>query len=267
MKYAEYVEAFSQWASLGELSSYGELVHGGTRYPYLRLVVDGPRWLTITAGFHGDEQAGPRTLLRSMDQIVAWARHRGVGLRVYPCLNPTGFEDFTRYNRLGQRPNNDFLRYEIEGRHVHSELAPGQAFKSWRLRTTAGAHEADALIPELEAQAPPDAALDIHQDPYHQEPGTYAYVFGDHDGFQSMVRESRGFAPLVSGVIVDNPMQLRTDADGLVDYHDGSITDYFWRRGVRWCAALETTTVTDDEACHGVNMAWIRGFIERAAAT
>ncbi len=158
MKYAEYVEDFTQWASLGELSSYGALAQGGASYPYLRLVVDGARWLTITAGFHGDEQAGPLTLLRSMDRIVAWARHRDVGLRVYPCLNPTGFEDFTRYNRRSERPNNDFLRYEIDGGHVHSELAPAQEFRSWRLRTAPGAHETDALIPELEAHAPPAAA-------------------------------------------------------------------------------------------------------------
>ncbi len=266
MKYAEYVEGFNRWASLGELSSYGAAADGGTTYPYLRLVVDGPRWVTITAGFHGDEQAGPLTLLRSMDQIVAWARHHRVGLRVYPCLNPTGFEDFTRYNRGGQRPNNDFLRYEIEGGHVRSELAPGKPFKSWRLRSTPGAHEADALLLELEAHAPPAAALDIHQDPYHHGAGSYAYVFGDRSSYLPMVRESRGFAPPVSDAIVDQPMQLRTDADGLVDYHDGSITDYFWRRGVPWTAALETTTDTDPAACHKVNMTWIRGFIERAAA-
>lgn len=265
MKYAEYVEDFTRWAALGELSSYGGLDHEGASYPYLRLVVPGSRWLTITAGFHGDEQAGPLTLLRSMDQIAAWARRHDVGLRVYPCLNPTGFEDRTRYNRLGQRPNNDFLRYAVEGGHLRGELAPGQAFKQWGLRTTSGAHEADALLSELEAHAPPVAALDIHQDPYHQGAGTYAYVFGERDGYLSMVRDSRGFAPLVAGVIVDNPMQLRTDNQGLVDYHDGSITDYFWRRGVPWTAALETTTDTDDAACHEVNMAWIRGFIDRAA--
>jgi hypothetical protein len=264
VKYAEFVEEFARWGALGDLGTYGEAVHGGVSYPYLRLVIDGPRWLTITAGFHGDEQAGPRTLLRSMDQIAAWARQHQVGLRVYPCLNPTGFEDVTRYNRSGQRPNNDFLRYEVEGGRSLSELAPGQAFKSWHLRTAPGAHEADALVVELEAHAPPAAALDIHQDPYHPGAGTYAYVFGDHAGYLSMVRQSRAFAPLVSHVVVDNPMQLSTDEHGLVDYHDGSITDYFWRRGVPWTAALETTTDTDPEACHGVNMAWIHGFIERA---
>ncbi|MCB9729701.1 MAG: hypothetical protein H6744_05355 [Deltaproteobacteria bacterium] len=266
MRYADYVEDFSRWASLGELGTYGEAVHDGTRYPYLRLVVDGARWLTITAGFHGDEQSGPRTLLRSMDRVVAWARQHDVGLRVYPCLNPTGFEDTTRYNRAHQRPNNDLLRYELPGGHVRGELLPGQRFKRWYVRTTPGAAETDALLPELEQHAPPVAALDLHQDPFHEGPGSYAYVFGERSGFHSMVRACRGFAPIVAQQQVDDVVPLSTDEHGLLEYADGSITDYFWRRGVRWAAALETTTDTDPEACHQVNLAWIHGFIERAAA-
>ncbi len=57
----------------------------------------------------------------------------------------------------------------------------------------------------------------------------------------------------------------RTDADGLIEYHDCSVTDYFTRSGVPYAAALETTTRTPLEHCHAINLIWIRGFIELAA--
>jgi hypothetical protein len=45
---------------------------------------------------------------------VSGAALREVGLRIYPCINPSGFEAHIRYNLAGERPNNDFLRYETE---------------------------------------------------------------------------------------------------------------------------------------------------------
>ena len=56
-----------------------------------------------------------------------------------------------------------------------------------------------------------------------------------------------------------------TDRDGLVKLHDGSVTDYFHRRGVPWTAALETTTFSPIDACHEVNLVWIKGFIDLLA--
>ena len=84
----------------------------------------------ITAGFHGDEKAGPLTLLEHAAEIVDYAAARGVGLSIYPCVNPSGFEAHTRYNISGERPNNDFLRYEIEPGLWCGELRAGQAFSA-----------------------------------------------------------------------------------------------------------------------------------------
>jgi hypothetical protein len=56
-----------------------------------------------------------------------------------------------------------------------------------------------------------------------------------------------------------------TDADGLIVSHDGSVTDYFTRKGVPYAAALETTTRTPLASSHAVNLIWIRGFIDLAA--
>jgi hypothetical protein len=62
--YREYMAlAAGRWARLGELGEYGRVVEAGREYPLLRLIVPGgpeDRWVTITAGFHGEEPAGPR---------------------------------------------------------------------------------------------------------------------------------------------------------------------------------------------------------------
>src|SRR6185436_1963931 len=94
----------------------------------------GKKRVLITAGFHGEEPAGPLTLATHFGKIAAYAKKRRVGLTVFPCINPSGFELGTRYNASDEKPNNDFMRYrlddgttvgELYGRHPH--------FKSWHL--------------------------------------------------------------------------------------------------------------------------------------
>jgi hypothetical protein len=45
------------------------------------------------------------------------------------------------------------------------------------------------------------------------------------------------------------------------------VTDYFFRRGVPYTAALETTTQTPLDRSHEVNLLWIRGFIDLVAGS
>ena len=40
--------------------------------------------VVVTAGFHGDEKAGPRTILDHTPEIVAYAAERGVGPDLVP---------------------------------------------------------------------------------------------------------------------------------------------------------------------------------------
>ena len=87
--------------------------------------------VVVTAGFHGDEKAGPLTLLAHAADLFAYARARGVGLRLYPCINPSGFVLGTRYNASGEHPNNDLLRYRV-GRAWKGELSAGDVPTRWR---------------------------------------------------------------------------------------------------------------------------------------
>ena len=263
MVFEEYTARFLAYGRLATVRPFADVIEGGRRYPLLRAETPGQRRLLITAGFHGDETAGPLTLVEYFEEIVAYANARGVGLTVYPSLNPSGFEDHTRYNRGGEAPNNDLLRYELTPGVWAGELEEGQSFIGHRIFTE-GPRETRALAAELEKQPTPQAALDLHQDPYINEPLSYAYTFGDSAPFRPLVAKMDRLVPVTRSAQVDEGVY--TDADGLIRLHDGSVTDYFHRRGVPYTAALETTTSTPMKACHGVNLIWIRGFIDLIAA-
>ena len=108
MDFAEYAERWREGLrGVAEIDDYGAVVEGGRKYALLaagRLAAGAPS-LIVTAGFHGDEKAGPLTLLAHAAELFAYARAQGVGLRLYPCLNPSGFEAHTRYNGSGERPS------------------------------------------------------------------------------------------------------------------------------------------------------------------
>ena len=180
----------------------GELVlerhpvtHGERTYPLPRLASPAPLpggpLLLLTAGIHGDERAGPLSILEHLEAIARRARERGVGLIVYPLCNPSGFEAGTRYNIDGDRGelgNNDFLRYELPDGRLVGDIGRGRTFSRWRWSSD----------PDLDARLPAEtvllhallrreplervgAAIDLHQDRITPaaRPLAYDYAFGD----------------------------------------------------------------------------------------
>jgi hypothetical protein len=264
MLFEDYAAQFADQARRAriEARAFAEVMEGGRRYPLLRAQTSGRHRLIITAGFHGDETSGPLTLLAHLPEVVAYAAERQVGLTIYPSVNPSGFEDLTRYNRGGENPNNDLLRYQLADGTWVGELTAGQDFIATRTHH-GGPRETRALAAELDAQPTPDAALDIHQDPYIKQPLSYVYNFGDSAPYLPLVARTDRVLPVARNSMVDD--DVFTDEDGLIRLHDGSVTDYFWRRGVPYTAVIETTTSAPLSVCHAVNMIWIRGFIDLAA--
>jgi len=266
MKYdfRDYLRRFERYSAFGTLSTVATLDEPGGPYPLVSLVVPGARWLTLTGGFHGEEPAPPLTFLERMPEIVAYARQNDVGLRIYPCINPSGFEDGTRYNRSGEKPNNDFIRYELHDGTIVDEVDPHHEFKRWHLHE-GGPKETVVMRRELARHPTPVAALDLHQDRYLKGARTYAYVFRDRSRYTHLAHRSSEHVSLAPLYKADD--RRITDEAGLLEHHDGSVSDYFLRRGVRHAACVETTTETAMEACHEVNMVWIKGFIDLVAET
>jgi predicted deacylase len=251
--------------------TFGNVVEGGREFPLVGLTTRGSRSVVITAGFHGDEKAGPLTLLEHASEIVAYAAERDVGLAIYPCVNPSGFEAHTRYNVTGERPNNDFLRYETAPGSWRGELRQGERF----LRVTAAndgvPKETAALARELDALPTPHAALDLHQDNFIHGSLFYAYIFGDRASYRPLLARSGALIPVLRSSLVDSGHEPGTDVhadeEGFIVCHDGSVTDRFHRAGVPYTAAIETTTETPWPLADEINLIWIRGFIDLAAAS
>ena len=262
-RYADYTATLLGHQGVATIERHAEVTEAGIAYPLWRITTPGRRRLLITAGFHGNEIAGPLTLVQHLPELVAHARARDVGLTIYPCINPSGFAAHTRYNASDESPNNDFLRYELRNGVWVDVLEPGQPFVRHAL-FRGGPKETIALRTDLERQPRPDAALDLHQDPYLSQALTYAYSFGDRAPFRPLLTASAVHVQVALSSIVDDG--VRTDELGLIALHDGSITDWLHRAGVPYTAALETTTATPLPASHQVNLIWLRGFIDLASA-
>lgn len=251
-----------QWSAIAALREYGRVEEGGREYRLWCLETDGARSAVVTTGFHGEEPAGPLTVARHFGEVAAYARKRKVALRVYPCINPSGFERGQRYNASGEHPNNDFLRYVSHGGALLEEVAPDQPFASWHTYE-GGPKETRAVRADLGRASPPDAALDIHQDAWVKRACFYAYYFTERERTVALMRRCGQWAkPGVNIAVHDS---THTDRHGLIVHHDGSISDWFYRRGTRHVAVLETSTLVSRPACDALNLEWIRGYIDFAA--
>jgi hypothetical protein len=250
--------------------TFGRVEEGGREYPLVGLLSPGARSVVITAGFHGDEKAGPLTLLEHVSEIVTYAAERDVGLAIYPCVNPSGFEAHTRYNVTGERPNNDFLRYETAPGAWRGELREGEDFLRVEPASEGIPKETAALARELDGRPTPNAALDLHQDNFIHGSLFYAYIFGDRACYRPMLARSGALVPVLRNALVDSGHEPGTDVhadrEGFIVCHDGSVTDRFHRAGVPYTAAIETTTETPWPLADEINLIWIRGFIDLAAA-
>jgi len=235
--------------------------------------------LLLTAGLHGDERAGPITLVRHAPAILERAQQSGLRLSVYPLVNPSGFDNNTRYNADGDRGeegNNDFLRYQLEDGSWRGDLGSGGDFRrwAWSCDPLLGARlpQETALLHTLLRQQPLDrlvAALDLHQDCITptDHPFAYHYAFGDLGRYVPIVRQVETLLPVarLRAIGAGQQFAMKTDKNGFLVRHDGTLTDLFHRLGARHSVAVETTGDTPlDVACE-VNLLWVEGLIELVA--
>ncbi len=70
----------------------------------------GTQRICISTGMHGDEPAGPETLLAAMRRLRENAARLDADLMLFPCDNPTGWELNTRENWEGRDLNREFMK-------------------------------------------------------------------------------------------------------------------------------------------------------------
>jgi hypothetical protein len=235
-------------------------------------LANGGAALLVVAGQHGEERSGPVMLRLYAEELLEKARALGVRLVVVPCANPEGWDARSRYNSRGERPTNAFLRYQLDGspRWV-GEVPPGQrAAEVKTVQDDRRARETAALarfVSSLGLRAG-FSVLDLHEDAVVPEYGAFAYVFGDSPAYAALAARS-GAVPYAGALKNDSwtdlSIQLRSDARGLVvDFQDGTLTDWARWRGASLSACLECST-RGLAASVGVAREWAVGMVEMAA--
>ena len=261
MKYSEYL-SYLLPVKGAQAERYGDMWSNGTKYPLMSIVVPGEPWLYIFSGFHGDEPAGPMTLLTGMDKIVSMAKERGIGLRVFPCVNPIGFEQEHRYSGT-QKQNNYFFQYKLEDGSETGELPEGQTGR--RIPRKHMPKETLYLGIKLSEIPKPTTFLDIHQDGDIKGRRFYVYSF-DKEALMPIMAKCRQWATPAANVPVSTGGDVtprKTDRDGFVlNWHDCSLSDWYYYQRVPFIATLETAITMPPDATCNIQMAWVEGMMD-----
>ncbi len=277
--------------------------HGEYLFPKIisRAIRPSDRVIMLGAGVHANEIAGPTTLARYGQDIVRFARSKGLKIVCYPLRNPSGYGiPGKRYNIDSDDStvgvgNNDFVRYRLPDGRIVDDLRDGDVVASWGWASDPLFHvdlpPETRLMDDLLRQDPLDAVwatVDLHQDCITQDapPLAYHYTFGDVAVYRPIVREIEKLVPIARGKRIgagylgwvdgqptrDAPDQaLLSDDDGFISRHDGTWTDLLFRIGESQqrrvhCVTVETTGATPIDIACRVNLIWIYGIIDLVAA-
>jgi succinylglutamate desuccinylase len=259
------------------------LKHHSSECDFYRIVSRGAkpndRFMLIRAGIHGDEVAGPLTIIHDFNRIFDYAHKRGVKLIIYPLGNPAGYDARQRYNTDESEEsdfNNDFVRYELENGKLVDDIRRGAKIKRWYLssdsRLNLDLPAETLLMHHLLRRDPLEnivASLDLHQDNISKinRAAAYHYAFGDLSVYGRIVDAIHKTVPVLARKVISAGQNsgMRTDREGFIIRHDGTFGDLMYRLGVPYSVTAETTGKTPiDTACR-VNWLWIKGLIDLVA--
>lgn len=273
-----------------KLNTY-KLTYKNGSFPFLRLasaeIKPKDKILFIAAGVHGEETAGPLTILNHLKEIFAYARKKKIKLIIYPICNPSGFSQMTRYNidgDEGEAGNNDYLRYEMVDGTFKDDIKKSNNYKAWYWSSeiTKQIPLETKMMQKLLKKEPLqqiDALLDLHQDYISNvsSPFSYHYSFGKLGVYKDIVKKVKKFVPLYKNRMIDAGFcevendgdraavldeAMLSDKNGFIVRHDGTLPDLFFRLGTPYCVTVETTGATPLKEAMAVNMAWIKGLVD-----
>ena len=258
-----------------------KLHYKGGNYDFLRIasksINSQDNVILICAGIHGEETAGPLTILNFINEIVDYIHQNNLKCVIYPLINPSGFKNCTRYNidnDRGEYGNNDFLRYEIKKGILVDDLTKSKngSFKKWYWSSDKKLGlklpQETVLMHKVLKNDPLSkviAVLDLHQDYISDAPSAaYQYTFGDNSVYNDIINKIKKIIPLYKNKNIEagEASPIRSDNQGFIKRHDGSLTDLVYRLGVKHCITVETTGKTPLKTAQEVNLIWIFGVVD-----
>lgn len=264
LRYQTYLKSVQEQASTVPsvvVKTIGETSVG----PVVSIALPGDHTLVVVTGQHGEEPAGPRMVEKYLAEILAYASGHGVGLLLYPCVNPEGYEAQKRFNDTdGTEENtNNFIEYQIESGAWVGELHKYQRYTDLR-KSELMCRESKLLYTDLEKLSAPYSMIDIHETDHLGPDEFYVYTTGDKGPLVKIVNSFYEVKPLRNTWI---PLQwtdvrITTDQNGMVEFNDGTLTDYFYRRGALYTICLETSRIAPVERTAVVSLKWVESVID-----
>ncbi len=273
------------------------IVQKGVVYPYRvirsRDIGSADRIVMIRADIHGEEIAGPLSVLWHGREMIERIHAAGLKVIIVPLANPFGFENGARYSERGPRGNDDAICYVLRDGSVVDDLGSGSEFKNWfwSHRGPAGQPWDPSKLPTWDASALPAetthwlelferywqeypwqfvAFMDLHQDYFiNGRPGAYQYAFGDLNQYHEIVAEIAKIAPLCKREAIGsgcNGAPLMTDDSGFIVRHDGSVMDACYHLGIPHTITVETLGATSLSVACQVNRIWVAGVVDIISA-
>jgi hypothetical protein len=233
--------------------------------------------IMIATGIHGNEKAGPLTILKYGNKIINHAHKTRLKLIIYPLINPSGFEKNTRYNidsNAWGSGSGDFIRYELKNGKMTDDLARKKVFKNWYWSSdikNIKLPEETRLMHELLKKEPLKqiaAVIDIHQDCLSSQKKyfAYQYSFENKKVFEKIVLKISKIIPVLKNKKMwagyASGIALKSDKNGFIIRHDGTITDLLYRLGTKCSIAIETIGSTPLDKAMLVNLTWILNIID-----
>jgi hypothetical protein len=204
--------------------------------------------LLISAGFHGEEAAGPWGMLHFLSGLGSELFER-VNLSLLPLVNPNGFKAGHRFNNLGENPNRGFILENGKPRHNEDTSQEGKLLL---------AHA------QLLHAASRDGILTCHEDVLLSDTYVYSFEPARVPGrFSFELRDALGqFFPLATdGEIDECPVK-----DGVIFNHfDTSFEAFLVRSGARVGACSETPGKQNFDQRILANSAVMQQFIAHCA--
>jgi len=243
----------------------------------------------IRAGIHGEEIAGPLTILNNISRILDMGKKFGIKFIIYPLDNPSGFTKGRRYNidnNKGEAGNNDYVRYQLKNGKLSDELKNIRDYKKWYWSSakTKKLPLENKLSQQLLKKDPLKQVvvfLDLHQDYITKGVPAlaYHYSFGDLKKYHNIVKKIVKIIPLYKNTAIGAGFNMvlnskgeavqtvdesapTSDKNGFVVRHDGSLGDLMYRLGVKNNVTVETTGITPMKKAIDVNMIWILGMFD-----
>lgn len=202
----------------------------------------GPANLTISAGCHGPEIAGPWGIVKYLSSLDALPV--GVRLTIIPTVSPTAFRQQSRTNKWGQATNAGYVVGTKE--RLSRE---GQLLSSAK---------------DFLAERGKDGHLSLHEE-FGLKDKFYIYTFEKGNLLADALRAVglKYYAIPKDNTVPDRLESKKQAVGGVIkDDHDGSIEDMMWHLGARHSAVVETPQLSHLEGRINCQAEMIKAFID-----